>query len=81
MQLRSCVLCSLTTLEVSLTLFRHTHLYTHTHTHTRTDALDLRTMVGSFIVLAEFERMRDMVAGALPFWSEEMPLYHCILAL
>ena len=58
-----------------------THTHTHACTCTHTDALAIRLMVGSFIVLAEFERMRDMVARALTFWTEDLPLYHCILAL
>jgi len=28
----------------------------------------------------EYERMRDVVGRVLPFWTEDMPLYHAILA-
>ncbi len=45
------------------------------------DGLAIRVMVGSYIVLAEFEKMRDLVGRVLPFWTEDTPLYNCILAL
>jgi len=45
------------------------------------DGLGVRLLVGSYIVLAEFEKMRDLVARVLPFWTEDSTLYHCILAL
>ncbi|XP_064398279.1 tetratricopeptide repeat protein 38-like isoform X2 [Halichondria panicea] len=44
------------------------------------DGLAIRVMVGSYIVLAEFEKMRDLVGRVLPFWTEDTPLYNCILA-
>ena len=44
------------------------------------DALALRVVVDSYIGLGEYEKMRDLVARVLPFWTEDMPLYHGVLA-
>ncbi len=48
--------------------------------HLLLDALALRVVVDSYITLGEFEKMRDLVARVLPFWTEDMPLYHGVLA-
>ena len=48
---------------------------------TYTDALGIRITVGSFIVLGEFERMRDMLSSALTHWTEDMQLYPYVLGL
>lgn len=38
-------------------------------------------LVGAYIQLGEFVRMRDMLARLLPHWTEDMLLYPFILAL
>ena len=45
------------------------------------DALGIRITVGSFIVLGQFERMRDMLSSALTHWTEDMEFYPYILGL
>ena len=49
--------------------------------HYPTDGLALRMNNDSYIVLGENERMRNMLARALPHWSQDMPLYPFMLAL
>jgi hypothetical protein len=49
--------------------------------YTYADALGIRITVGSFIVLGEFERMRDMLSSALIHWTEDMQFYPYILGL
>ena len=43
------------------------------------DALALRINVGLYITLGEYERMRDMMASALVFWTEDMTMYPFVL--
>ena len=39
----------------------------------------MRINVGLYITLGEYERMRDMMAGALVFWTEDMTMYPFVL--
>ena len=43
------------------------------------DALGLRVNVGFYITFGEYERMRDMMASSLVYWTEDMTMYPFVL--
>ena len=49
-------------------------------THPR-DLLAIRILFVSCIMIGEFEKMRNVLAGALPHWNKEMACYPFILGL
>ena len=45
------------------------------------DAVAVHVIVRSFLQLGEFEKLRDLMAWVLSFWTEDMHFYPYLLAL
>ena len=45
------------------------------------DLIAVRILFVSCIMIGEFEKMRNVLAGVLPHWSKDMPSYPFILGL
>ena len=45
------------------------------------DLIAVRILFVSCVIIADFEKMRNVLAGVLPHWSKEMPSYPFILGL